>query len=99
MRTTALYVATGILFLFSRQTPSLAPDTIFFGGKIVTVDPAFTIQQAFAVPSEEFLAVGTDARILPLAGPQTRKIDLPGSTGIHGLMEHQHHVYAAAMAT
>src|SRR2546428_768815 len=100
MRTTALlYVATGILLLFSRQTPSLAPDTIFFGGKIVTVDPAFTIQQAFAVRSEEFLAVGTDARILPLAGPQTRKIDLRGLTVIPGLMDDHDHVYAGAMAT
>ena len=100
MRTTALlYVATGILLLFSGQTPSLAPDTIFFGGKIVTVDPAFTIQQAFAVRGEEFLAVGTDARILPLAGPQTRKVDLHGSTVIPGLMDDHDHVYAAAMAT
>jgi hypothetical protein len=99
MRTTPLlYIATSILLLFTRQTAPRTPDTIFFGGNIVTVDPAFSIQQAFAIRGEEFLAVGTDARILPLAGPQTRKIDLRGSTLIPGLIDDHDHVYAAAMA-
>src|SRR5258705_755293 len=71
----------------------LAPDTIFLGGKIVTVDPEFSIQQAFAVQGEEFLAVGTDARILALAGPQTRKIDLHGLTAVPGLLDDHDHVY------
>jgi predicted amidohydrolase YtcJ len=94
-----LHLATGIFLLFSRQAPSLPPDTIFFGGKVVTVDPAFSINQAFAVRGEEFRAVGTDTQILLLAGPQTRKVDLHGSTVIPGLIDDHDHVYAAAMAT
>ncbi len=31
------------------QQPSSAPDEIFYNGKIVTVDTAFSTQQAFAV--------------------------------------------------
>ena len=100
MRTTPLLsIATGVLLLFTRQTAPPTPDTIFFGGKIVTVDPAFSIQQAFAIRGEEFLAVGMDAQILPLVGPQTRKVDLRGSTVIPGLIDDHDHVYAAAMAT
>jgi len=100
MRTTLLLpFATGVLLLFARQTAPPTPDTIFFGGKIVTVDPAFNIQQAFAIRGEEFLAVGTDAQLLALAGPQTREIDLHGSTVIPGLIDDHDHVYAAALAT
>ena len=29
--------------LFGQQITALAPDTIFFGGKIVTVDPGFMV--------------------------------------------------------
>jgi hypothetical protein len=84
--------------LFGQQITALAPDTIFHGGKVVTVDPGFSIQQAFAVRGEQFVAVGSDAQILPLAGPETRKIDLRGFTVIPGLMDDHDHVYAGAMA-
>ena len=82
--------------LLGQQITVPAPDAIFYSGKVVTVDPGFSIQQAFAVRGEQFVAVGSDAQILPLAGPETRKIDLHGFTVIPGLMDDHDHVYAAA---
>jgi len=75
------------------------PDTIFYNGKIVTVDAASNIQQAFAVKGEEFLAAGTTAKIRALAGKNTRLVDLRGSTVIPGLADDHHHVYASARVT
>src|SRR5579864_8972662 len=75
------------------------PDTIFFNGKIVTVDEGSNIQQAFAVKGEEFLAVGSTAKIRALSGKKTRLVDLRGSTVIPGLADDHHHVYASARVT
>jgi predicted amidohydrolase YtcJ len=75
------------------------PDAIFFNGKIVTVDQGSNIQQAFAVKGEQFLAVGTTAKIRALAGKNTRLVDLRGSTVIPGLADDHHHVYASARVT
>src|SRR6516165_3489555 len=43
------------------------PDTIFYNGKIITVDSGFTIQQAFAVRGDLYVAVGSNAAIQALA--------------------------------
>jgi len=73
-----------------------APDAIFYNGKIVTVDSASSIQQAFAIKGEEFFAAGTNAKIEALAGRNTRKVDLRGSTVIPGLADDHDHLYATA---
>src|SRR5579863_10717215 len=88
--------AAGVL---AQQGNPLSPDAIFYNGKIVTVDAASDIQQAFAVKGEEFLAVGTSAKIRALAGKNTRLVDLHGSTVIPGLADDHHHVYASARVT
>src|SRR5262245_15074403 len=53
-----------------------APDVIFSNGKIITVDERFTIAQAIAVRGDRIVAVGSDAEVLKLATPATRRIDL-----------------------
>jgi len=88
-----------VVTAFSRQTSTLTPNAIFHGGKVVTVDTSFSIHQAFAIQGDRFLAIGSDADIQGLAGPQTRKIDLRGSTVIPGLMDNHNHVYQSAMAS
>lgn len=79
------------------QPPTGAPDTVFYNGKIVTVDPALRIQEAFAVKGDQLLAVGKSSAIQRLAGPKTRQVDLHGSTVIPGLMDDHDHQYAAAI--
>jgi predicted amidohydrolase YtcJ len=64
-----------------------APDFIVHNAKVVTVDPSFSIAQAFAVEDGRFLAVGTDEQVLALAGPETRRIDMHGQTVLPGFNE------------
>jgi predicted amidohydrolase YtcJ len=66
------------------QTPAGVPDLVVFDARVVTVDKAFSIAQAFAVKDGRFVAVGDDEAVLALAGPTTRKIDLRGATVLPG---------------
>jgi predicted amidohydrolase YtcJ len=79
--------------IFAQQIPAqLAPDTIYYDGKIVTVDKPFTIAEAFAVKSDRFIAVGKNAEIRALAGANTQLVDLQGHTVIPGLMDNHNHM-------
>lgn len=73
------------------------PDLIVHHGKVVTVDPQFRIAEAFAVRAGRITAVGSNAEILPLAGPQTKSIDASGKTVIPGLIDSHVHPTGAAM--
>jgi len=55
-------------------------DFVLYGGQVLTADAdrSFTVAEAVAVRDEKILAVGTSERILMLAGPDTRRIDLRG---------------------
>jgi predicted amidohydrolase YtcJ len=44
----------------AQQSTNAPPDTIFYNGKIITVDSGFTIQQAFAVRGDLYVAVGSN---------------------------------------
>src|SRR6267378_3067771 len=79
--------------LHGQTGSSSFPDAIFYNGKVVTVDSASTIQQAFAVKGEEFVAVGTSAKVRTLAGKGTRLVDLKGATVIPGLSDNHDHLY------
>src|SRR5262249_4573844 len=80
----------------AQQGSHAPPDPIFHTGKIITVDSGFTIQQAFAVRGEQYVAVGANAAIRALAGANTRLIDLRGSTVIPGLSDNHDHLYNSA---
>jgi predicted amidohydrolase YtcJ len=97
-------LATGLLALLSvlvapcaiAQQGNTPPDAIFYNGKIITVDSGFTIAQAFAVRGDQYVAVGTDAAIRPLAGANTRLVDLKGSAVTPGLSDNHDHLYNSA---
>ena len=78
---------------FAQQAINAPPDTIFYNGKIITVDSGFTIRQAFAVRGDLYVAVGTSARIRALAGKNTRIVDLKGAAVIPGLSDNHDHLY------
>jgi predicted amidohydrolase YtcJ len=80
----------------AQQGINAPPDAIFYNGKIITVDSGFTIAQAFAVRGGEYVAVGTDAAIRPLARANTRLIDLKGSAVTPGLSDNHDHLYNSA---
>ncbi|NNE38803.1 MAG: hypothetical protein HKN08_10905, partial [Gammaproteobacteria bacterium] len=56
------------------------PDYVFHNGEVLTADADqdFTIAQAVAVRGNRILKVGSDNDIRPLAGPNTRVINLNG---------------------
>ncbi len=78
---------------FAQQGVDTSPDTIFYNGKIITVDSGFTIRQAFAVRGDVYVAVGTTAGIRALAGKSTRLVDLKGAAVIPGLSDNHDHLY------
>ncbi len=88
---TAVLVFTGGE-LWAQQTA----DTMFFNGKILTVDDEFSIAQAVAVSGNTIAAVGTDQQVQALAGPNTTQIDLKGRTMIPGLVDTHRHMYSYA---
>jgi predicted amidohydrolase YtcJ len=77
-----------------------APDSIYFNGKIITADQAFSIADAVAIKDGKFIAVGSNDDVKALAGDGTEVVDLAGQTVIPGLMDtHAHFDPAGAGAT
>ena len=75
------------------------PDQIFHNGKIVTMDnldplgPPGTTVQAMAIREDVIQFMGTDAEMLALAGPNTKKVDLRGRTVVPGLIDAHNHLH------
>ncbi|MEE8076138.1 MAG: amidohydrolase family protein [Candidatus Binatia bacterium] len=68
-------------------------DVIFHNGNILTADDSFNLAEAVAIRDETFMAVGEDTRILKMAGPRTRVIDLQGKTVTPGLIDTHFHLH------
>ena len=74
-------------------------DLILFHGKILTVDKAFSIQQAVAVKNGRIVRTGADRDVLANeAGPHTTKIDLQGKTVLPGLIDAHVHPLGAGLS-
>jgi len=81
----------------AQQPGANAPQLVLTGGKILTMDGRATVAEALAVRDGTILAVGSDATIKPLVGPQTRVIDLAGKTVVPGLIDTHAHFKAAGL--
>src|SRR3954452_24398644 len=92
---------TAILGLACRTAmlaqPVVVADTVLINGKIVTVDPQFSIAQAVAIREGKFLAVGSNTQIEAFTGPNTVRVDLSGRTVLPGLMDTHAHVAGAGI--
>jgi len=88
--------AQGPLQIPARAGTSAA-DLILTNGKIITVDPAFTIAQAIAIAGDRILAVGPDAAMAAMAGPATRIVDLKGKAVIPGITDGHAHMDREAL--
>jgi predicted amidohydrolase YtcJ len=67
-------------------------DLILHGGKVVTVDPTFSVRSAIAVRDGKIVAVGTEAIVRDYKA--TRTIDLKGRVLLPGFMDTHQHVIA-----
>jgi predicted amidohydrolase YtcJ len=69
-----------------------APELILFNGTIHTIDAGDTQAQALAIREGKIVALGSSAKILALAGPATRRVDLNGRTATPGLIDSHAHI-------
>ncbi len=77
--------------------PSLRTEAtlVLHGGHLLTMDTSQPVAQAVAIAEDRFLAVGSDADVLNLAGARTTRIDLGGRTVVPGFIDaHTHPAYA-----
>ncbi len=85
------------VFISSVTAATNPPDTIFFNGKILTVDPQFSVAEAIAISDGRIVAVGSNAEILELSEGRTNQCDLEGHTVIPGLIDnHMHYMRGAS---
>ncbi|HUS37174.1 MAG TPA: amidohydrolase, partial [Verrucomicrobiae bacterium] len=88
-------LAVFILALVSLRAAE--PDLILHGGKVVTVDNAFSIREAVSISNGKIQQVGSSAEILKSRGPKTDVIDVKGRMVLPGLMDSHSHPADAAM--
>ncbi|WP_372993455.1 amidohydrolase [Sulfitobacter sp.] len=71
----------------------MTPTFVFTNAAVLTMDPNGPRATAVAVDGDRITAVGTDAEIAALAGPETRKIDAQGRTLLPGFVESHVHLF------
>ena len=72
-------------------------DTIYYNGKVVTVDSQSKVAQAFAVSGEKIVAVGDDTLVRKFAQKETVLKDLQGKMVLPGLIDSHVHAPDASM--
>jgi predicted amidohydrolase YtcJ len=82
----------GIACALASLATHAAPDLVVVGADVHTVDPTSPRVSAFAVEAGRFIAVGDDATILALAGPETRVVEGAGRTVTPGFFDGHAHV-------
>ena len=86
---------------FAQQVPPeliTYPELIVHNANVLTLDAKDTVAQAVAIRDGKFLAVGTNAAIMRLAGPKTQKIDAKGQTVMPGIVNTHIHPNRSVMS-
>src|SRR5574341_472267 len=73
------------------------PNLILHNGRLHSQDSNFRQATALAIGNKRILAVGTDADICALAGPDTRQVDLGGRRVLPGLTDSHFHYWHWAL--
>jgi len=68
------------------------PDLILHHGLFTTLDRSNPVASAVAIKDGRFTTVGHDNEIVPLAGPNTKMIDLKGRRALPGLIDNHLHI-------
>ncbi len=75
------------------RSPAPRASMVLLGGEVITNDPARPRAQAIAIRGNRLLAVGDDAAVRALIGPDTRVVELQGRTVTAGLTDGHCHLY------
>ncbi len=91
-----VFAALALVILVNAAPPALAApaERIFRGGPIVTVDPARPAAEAVAIGGGTILAVGAEAEVMKLAGPETTITELAGRTLVPGFVDGHSHFFS-----
>jgi len=73
-------------------------DLLLLNGKVITVDPDFSVAEAVAVKDGRITAVGSSAEMAELVGAGTEVIDLGGRTVLPGLIDSHLHMLGTGLA-
>ena len=80
-------------------------DRVLINGKIVTMDDRSIVPntpghivEAMAIKGKKIMALGTNAEMRRLAGPETRTVDVGQKTVIPGLISTHYHLFSDAAA-
>ena len=87
----AMGMAAGVLYFGKGNSVGSVPDLIVHNGQIYTSDPVIPKTEAFAVKSDRFMAVGSNADILNLATRKTKVVDAKGMTLVPGFIDSHSH--------
>src|SRR6266568_2724035 len=75
-----------------------APDLILHNGLVTTLDRSNPSATAVAIRDDKFLRVGTEADVMPLAGPKTKVVDLKGRRVLPGLIDNHLHIIRGGLS-
>lgn len=67
-------------------------DLIFHNGEVLTMDESAPRAQALAVRGDRIAAVGNEAQVMALKGPDTQVVDLQGQTLMPGFVDPHTHL-------
>jgi predicted amidohydrolase YtcJ len=82
----------GAALLFVQGLLAAEADIVLLDGRILTVDPDFSVHQALAVKDGRILAVGTTDEVDRHVGSGTEIVNLNGKTVIPGLIDNHVHI-------
>jgi hypothetical protein len=87
--------ALGAASLFSIERTE--PDLILYNANVWTVNATQPRAQALAISGGRFLAIGSNAEVLALAGGRAKKIDIGGNTVLPGFIDAHSHPAEAGL--
>ena len=70
----------------------LEPDVVYHNAQVVTVNENDDIVQAIAIKDGRIVGLGSDDRVLGLAGPKTLRVNLEGKTVLPGFYDSHVHL-------
>ena len=73
-------------------------DIVITNGRVITMDPAAPHAEAVAIAGNKILAVGSNAAISALAGPETQSFDAGGGTIMPGFNESHMHIFGGSLS-
>ena len=93
----ALTLAAPRLVCAAVPNPSTAPDKIFLGATIRTMNPGQPTAEAIAVKNGRIVAIGRRGEITAMKGADTEVIDAHGATILPGFIDPHVHIVTSAL--